>query len=93
MTIVTTACLAVLSVSLLLVVVYLLRARGLVDRALGLDAMMAVTMNGLAVAIVTTNDSDIVDLTLLISVLAFVGTLTVARFVERRGNLSEDRHE
>ncbi len=90
MTIVTTACLAVLSVSLLLVVVYLLRARGLVDRALGLDAMMAVTMNGLAVAIVTTNDSDIVDLTLLISVLAFVGTLTVARFVERRGNLSGD---
>lgn len=90
MTIVTTACLAVLSVSLLLVVVYLLRARGLADRALGLDAMMAVTMNGLAVAIVMTNDSDIVDLTLLISVLAFVGTLTVARFVERRGNLSED---
>lgn len=90
MTIVTTACLAVLSVSLLLVVAYLLRARGLVDRALGLDAMMAVTMNGLAVAIVMTNDSDIVDLTLLISVLAFVGTLTVARFVERRGNMSED---
>ena len=76
----------VLAISLLLVVVFVLRARGLVDRSLGLDTMMSVALNGLAVAIVITGDADIVDLTLLISVLAFIGTITVARFVERRGN-------
>lgn len=86
MTVVTTVCMVVLAISLLLVVVFVLRARGLVDRSLGLDTMMSVALNGLAVAIVITGDADIVDLTLLISVLAFIGTITVARFVERRGN-------
>jgi len=85
-TVVTTVCMVVLAISLLLVVVFVLRARGLVDRSLGLDTMMSVALNGLAVAIVITGDADIVDLTLLISVLAFIGTITVARFVERRGN-------
>jgi multicomponent Na+:H+ antiporter subunit F len=86
MTIVTHACLAVLAVSLLLVVAFVLRARGLVDRSLGLDEMMSIVLNGLAVVIVMTGDVDVVDLVLLISVLAFIGTVTVARFVERRGN-------
>ena len=86
MTVVTQVCLAVLAVSLLLVVVFVLRARGLVDRSLGLDTMMSVALNGLAVVIVMTDAPDVVDLTVLISVLAFIGTITVARFVERRGN-------
>jgi len=85
-TVVTTVCMSVLGISFLLVVVFVLRARGLVDRSLGLDTMMSVALNGLAVAIVITGQADIVDLTLLISVLAFIGTITVARFVERRGN-------
>ena len=86
MSTVTTACLVVLSISLLLVVVYVLRARGLVDRSLGLDTMMSIVLNGLAVVIVMTGDPDVVVLALLIAVLAFIGTVTVARFVERRGN-------
>ena len=83
---VATVCLVVLSISLLLVVAFVLRARGLVDRSLGLDTMMSIVLNGLAVVIVLTGDADVVDLTLLIAVLAFIGTVTVARFVERRGN-------
>lgn len=86
MTVVTHACLVVLAISLLLVVAFVLRARGLVDRSLGLDTMMSVVLNGLAVVIVMTGAPDVVDLTVLISVLAFIGTITVARFVERRGN-------
>lgn len=86
MTIVTTACLGVLALALLLVVAFVLRARGLVDRSLGLDTMMSIVLNGLAVVIVMTGDGDVVDLALLIAVLAFIGTVTVARFVERRGN-------
>lgn len=86
MTVVTYACLVVLAISLLLVVAFVLRARGLVDRSLGLDTMMSVVLNGLAVVIVMTGAPDVVDLTVLIAVLAFIGTLTVARFVERRGN-------
>jgi multicomponent Na+:H+ antiporter subunit F len=86
MTVVTNLCLGVLAVSLLLVVGFVLRARGLVDRSLGLDTMMSVVLNGLAVVIVATGDPDVVDLVLLVAVLAFIGTVTVARFVERRGN-------
>lgn len=86
MSTVTDICLVVLSISLLLVVVFVLRARGLVDRSLGLDTMMSIALNGLAVVIVMTGDPDVVVLTLLIAVLAFIGTVTVARFVERRGN-------
>lgn len=86
MTVITTACLVVLAMSLLLVVAFVLRARGLVDRSLGLDTMMSIVLNGLAVVVVATGDPDVVFLTLLISVLAFIGTVTVARFVERRGN-------
>jgi multicomponent Na+:H+ antiporter subunit F len=86
MNVVATGCLVVLGISLLIVVTFVLRARGLVDRALGLDTMMAIVLNGLAVVSILTVDSDVVDLALLIAILAFIGTVTVARFVERRGN-------
>jgi len=84
--VVATGCLVVLAISLLIVVAFVLRARGLVDRSLGLDTMMSIVLNGLAAVIVITAAPDVVDLTLLIAVLAFIGTVTVARFVERRGN-------
>ena len=83
---VATGCLVVLGTSMLIVVTFVLRARGLVDRSLGLDTMMSIVLNGLAVVIILTVDSDVVDLALLIAILAFIGTVTVARFVERRGN-------
>ena len=86
MNVVATGCLVVLAISLLIVVAFVLRARGLVDRSLGLDTVMSIVLNGLAAVIVITAAPDVVDLTLLIAVLAFIGTVTVARFVERRGN-------
>lgn len=91
--VVATGCLVVLAISLLLIVGFVLRARGLVERSLGLDAMLALVLNGLAVAVVLTADPDLVVLAVLVAVLGFVGTVTVARFVERRGNrlTEEDR--
>ena len=86
MNVVATGCLVVLAISLLIVVAFVLRARGLVDRSLGLDTVMSIVLNGLAAVIVITAAPVVVDLTLLIAVLAFIGTVTVARFVERRGN-------
>lgn len=91
--VVTTACLVVLAIALVLVVVFVLRARGLVERSLGLDTMLSVVLNGIAVTVVLTADPDLVVVALLVAVLGFVGTVTVARFVERRGNrlTEEDR--
>jgi len=91
--VVTSGCLAVLAGSLLLVVAFVLRSRGLVERALGLDMMLAVALNGVAATIVITADPDLVVLAVLVAVLGFVGTVTVSRFVERRGNrlTEEDR--
>jgi multicomponent Na+:H+ antiporter subunit F len=64
-----------------------------VERALGLDMMLAVALNGVAATIVITADPDLVVLAVLVAVLGFVGTVTVSRFVERRGNrlTEEDR--
>jgi multicomponent Na+:H+ antiporter subunit F len=91
--VVATACLVVLAIALVLIVVFVLRARGLVERSLGLDTMLSVVLNGIAVTVVLTADPDLVVLALLVAVLGFVGTVTVARFVERRGNrlTEEDR--
>ena len=91
--VVATACLVVLAIALVLVVVFVLRARGLVERSLGLDTMLSVVLNGIVVTVVLTADPDLVVLAVLVAVLGFVGTVTVARFVERRGNrlTEEDR--
>lgn len=77
--------LAMLSVAALLAAWFVVRSRNLVDRAVGLDTAVAVVLNGLAVGVAVAGGGDGVDLILMIGLLAFLGTVTVARFIERRG--------
>jgi multicomponent Na+:H+ antiporter subunit F len=69
----------------LLTAVHVVRARNLVDRAVGIDMLVAVILNGLAVAIAVTQDDLVAALVLIIGLLAFLGSVTIARYVEERG--------
>ncbi|CAN5582759.1 hypothetical protein BH23ACT7_BH23ACT7_16030 [soil metagenome] len=85
MTAVTTVCLAVLVVAGLLCLVRLARPGSLADRIVALDTLLVVTVTGIAVAAVRSGSGAFLDALLVTSLLGFVGTTTVARFMERRG--------
>lgn len=55
------------------------------DRIVALDSLLFVVVMGIAVAAATTQDGSFLGVLLAVSLLGFVGTTTVARFVERRG--------
>ena len=55
------------------------------DRVVALDTLLYIVVMGIAVAAATTGRGDFLGVLLAAALLAFVGTTTVARFVERRG--------
>ena len=93
-TVVGAICLVMLPAAALIAAVFVVRARNLVDRAVGLDTAVAVLLNGMAVGVAVAGGGNAINLVLLIGLLAFLGTIAVARFIERRGAgaTSEDRH-
>jgi multicomponent Na+:H+ antiporter subunit F len=77
---------AMLAAAGLLTAVHVVRARNLVDRAVGIDMLVAVILNSLAVAIAITMDDLVAALLLIIGLLAFLGSVTIARYIEQRGS-------
>lgn len=69
----------------LLTTVHVVRARNLVDRAVGVDMLVAIILNSLAVTIALTQDDLVAALLLIIGLLAFLGSVTIARYIEERG--------
>jgi multicomponent Na+:H+ antiporter subunit F len=55
------------------------------DRAVAMDALTAIITCGLLVAAALTEDSWFLDLALVLGLLAFLTSVAVARFIERRG--------
>jgi multisubunit Na+/H+ antiporter MnhF subunit len=55
------------------------------DRAVAMDALTAIIACGLLVAAALTEDSWFLDLALVLGLLAFLTSVAVARFIERRG--------
>ena len=55
------------------------------DRIVALDSLLYVVVLGIAVAAATTGSGAFLGVLVAVALLAFVGTSTVARFVERRG--------
>lgn len=85
MTVVAIVCLSMLLVAALLTLLHAYRVRNLVDRSIAVDTLVAFLVSGLAVVAAWASDGLPVDLALLIGVLGFLGAVTVARFIERRG--------
>jgi multicomponent Na+:H+ antiporter subunit F len=81
--------LGVLGLALLLVTVRFVRGPSTLDRLVSLDAIVAVVMCGLMAHVALTRDSAIVPAVVAVSLVGFLGSSTVARFV-RRGGPADD---
>lgn len=62
----------------------LLRARSLGGRAIALDTALLAFVNGLAVHALWTGSAVYLDVMVVAALLAFVGTVAIARFIEDR---------
>ncbi|MDQ3385521.1 MAG: monovalent cation/H+ antiporter complex subunit F [Actinomycetota bacterium] len=80
-----TIALAGLTVSGVLCSIRLLRPGSLADRIVALDALLIVVVSGIAVQAARTGDGTYLDVLVVAALLGFLGTVTVARFIERRG--------
>lgn len=78
-------CGVMLATAGILTTVHVIRARNLADRAIGIDMLIAIVLNGLAVGIAVTVDALSAALVLIIGLLAFLGSVTIARYIEERG--------
>jgi multicomponent Na+:H+ antiporter subunit F len=85
MTAVTAVALIGLSLAGLLCIVRLLRPGSIANRIVALDSLLIVVACGIGVLTVRTGTTAFVPVLLVVSLTAFVGTITVARFIERRG--------
>jgi multicomponent Na+:H+ antiporter subunit F len=61
------------------------RGPTLADRVVALDGLLIVVVSGIAVGAARSGTTAYLDVLVVVSLLAFVGTVTVARFIERRG--------
>ena len=73
-----------LSVAAALILVRLLRGPTASDRIVALDTLLLVVVAAVAVQIAWLDNPRYSGILIVVSLLAFVGTVTVARFIERR---------
>ena len=85
MTAVGVACFVGLGLAALLVLVRLLLGPSVPDRIVALDTLLQVVVAGIAVAAASTRRGDFLAVLVAVSLLGFLGTVVVGRFVERRG--------
>lgn len=76
---------AVVIAAALLVAGHAVRARTLADRAVALDTITALITSGLLLGAAATGDGLLLELALVLGLLGFLTSVTVARFIERRG--------
>ncbi|HEX2063012.1 MAG TPA: monovalent cation/H+ antiporter complex subunit F [Acidimicrobiales bacterium] len=82
---VTAVAFAGLAVSGFLCLARIVRGPSLADRVVALDVLVLVVVIGIAVQAARTGDGTYLDLLVVAALLGFVGTVTVARFIEWRG--------
>jgi multicomponent Na+:H+ antiporter subunit F len=78
-------CFAGLALAALLVLLRLLLGPSVPDRIVALDTLLQVVVAGVAIAAASTRTGDFLAVLVAVSLLGFLGTVIVARFVERRG--------
>lgn len=85
MTTLTTIALVLLSLAAMLFLVRLLRGPSLPDRVVALDGMLTVIIGAIIASAARSRSGIALDTVLVVSLVAFVGTGVLARFIERRG--------
>jgi multicomponent Na+:H+ antiporter subunit F len=74
-----------IALSGLLCLLRLARGPSLADRIVALDALLILIVSGIAVDAARTGEGTYLDVLVVAALLGFVGTVNVARFIERRG--------
>lgn len=82
----TVVALAILAVAAGGFAVRLIRGPSLADRVVALDGLLTISVMIIAAYGVLTGDAAFVAVTVVVALVAFVGTATFARFIERRGS-------
>lgn len=82
---VTNIALATITLSGLLCMVRLLRGGSLADRIIALDTLLVVIVSGIGILAARNNSAIFLDVIVLAALLGFVSTVTVARYIEKRG--------
>lgn len=81
----TTLALVLLAVAATLFVVRLIIGPSVIDRVIAVDALLVITISGLAVHAAATGRTTYIDVAVVVGLLGFVGTGVAARFIEKRG--------
>ena len=89
MTAVAVVCFTLLAVGAVACLARLVAGPSLVDRVVALDTVVLVLVGGVAVGAAVSGTGFFVDVVVVGTLIGFVSTLTVARFVERRGARDE----
>lgn len=85
MTVLTSVALGGVVVAGLLCLLRLLRGPSLADRIVALDALLVLIVSGIAIDAARTGEGTYLEVLVVAALLGFVGTVNVARFIERRG--------
>ena len=81
MTVVSVLSFAMLGTGVLLALVRLALGPSLLDRVVATDALLVIISAGLAVYAALTRDRTVVPVLVVVALLGFVGTISVARYV------------
>ncbi|MCE7984503.1 MAG: cation:proton antiporter [Caldilinea sp. CFX5] len=76
--------LPLLGFSLLFTFLRLLRGPSLADRVVALDLIVAIVMGIVAVYAIAEQQATLLDVTMVLALLSFLGTVAFARYIEMR---------
>ncbi len=86
MSVVVTVCFVGLGLAAVLVLLRLVLGPSVPDRIVALDTLLQLVVAGVAVGAALTGEGYFLAVLVAVALLGFVGTVTVARYVERRGS-------
>jgi multicomponent Na+:H+ antiporter subunit F len=79
----TIVCQAMLGAAMLLTTVRLMRGPSLTDRVIALDLLSLLVIGMVGVHIIATDDVSLLAAALVLALLAFLGTVSFARYLEK----------
>ena len=82
---------AMLLVSVVLTTYRTLRGPSTLDRLVGVDAIVAIMISGLAIWVAASGDTTISAAIVVLSLVSFIGSVAVARFRVRDDRMRGDR--
>jgi len=91
MTVVLSICVAMLGLAALLLVVRISRGPTMLDRAVALDALVAVTIGALVIEAGVNRHTTTLPILVVLTLVGFVGSVSIARFTRGSEDVEAER--